>query len=255
MRSCRDRGDALPLLRVRQPERGYRFSVDSLLLADFASPFCGGTVLDLGTGSGVVLLLLARLCGVLERGVGVEIQRTLWECACRNIRENGFGDRLSAVLGDLRKEIPGLSPRSFDLVVANPPYRRIGEGRRNPDPRKEIARHEIACTMADVFSAAGKYLAPRGRFAMVCPPGRLPELFALGGAAGIVPETVRFVHPYADGPANRVLVAGSRRKASEPVVLPPLVVHAARGRYHPDVLAILSHISRQRGAGGPRRQG
>ncbi len=244
MKRCRDRGDAIPPIRVRQPEKGYRFSIDSVLLADFASPYCGRSVLDLGTGSGVVLLLLARRCGLLERGVGVEIQRTLWEYACRNIRENGFGERLSAIRGDLREEIPGLVPRSFDLVVANPPYRRVGEGRRNPDPRKEIARHEVACTMADVFSAAERYLSPRGRFAVVCPPGRLPELFSVAAAAGIPPETVRFVHPYADLPANLVLAAGSRRKSPEPAVLPPLVIHEARGRYHSDLLGILSGISR-----------
>lgn len=245
MTRCRDRGGAIPPLRVRQPEKGYRFSIDSVLLADFASACCGRSVLDLGTGSGVVLLLLARRCDVLKTGVGVEIQRTLWEYACRNIRENGLGDRLSAVLGDLRETIPGLSPRSFDLVVANPPYRKIGEGRRNPDPRREIARHEVACTMADVFTAAGRYLAPRGRFAIVCPSARLPELFALGAAAGILPETIRFVHPHADEPANRVLVAGSRRKTAEQVVLPPLVVYAGRRRYHPEVEKIFTGFFRE----------
>ncbi len=245
MTRCRDRGGAIPPLRVRQPEKGYRFSIDSVLLADFASAYCGRSVLDLGTGSGVVLLLLARRCDVLNQGVGVEIQRTLWEYACRNIRENGLGGRLSAVLGDLRETIPGLSPRSFDLVVANPPYRKIGGGRRNPDSRKEIARHEVACTMADVFSAAGTYLSLRGTFAMVGPSVRLPELFALGGAAGILPETVRFVHPHADEPANRVLVAGSRRKTSEPVVLPPLVVYSGRRRYHPEVEKIFAVFFRE----------
>ena len=232
---CRDRGGAIPHLRVHQPERGYRFSIDSVLLADFAAPYCGRSALDLGTGSGIVLLLLASRNDVLRKGVGVEIQPQLWEFACRNIGENGFGGRLSAVLGDFRDDIPGLSPRSVDLVVSNPPYRKIGEGRRNPDPRKEIARHEVACTMADVYAAAERYLSPRGRFAMVCPSYRIPEMFALGIATGIQPETVRFIHPHADEPANRVLVAGSRRKAAEPAILPPLVVYSARGQYHPEV--------------------
>ncbi|HEU5361577.1 MAG TPA: methyltransferase, partial [Candidatus Deferrimicrobiaceae bacterium] len=215
--------------------------------ADFALPYCGRSALDLGTGSGVVLLLLARRCDALKKGVGVEIQRPLWEFARRNIVENGFEGRLSAVLGDLRKDLPGLSPRSCDLVVSNPPYRKIGEGRRNPDPRKEIARHEVACTMADIFAAAGRYLSRQGRFAVVCPSHRLPETFALGAAAGIVPETVRFVHPYAGSPANRVLVACSRRKAPELTVLPPLVVYSARGRYHPEVEGIFAGFFRGEG--------
>ena len=211
--------------RVDQPESGYRFSLDSVLLADFASPWCGRSVLDLGTGSGVVLLLLARQCAGLKKGVGVEIQRPLWESARRNIEENGLGDRLSAILGDFRD-------------------RKIGVGRRNPDPGKEIARHEVACTLADVFSAARKYLALRGRFALVCPSPRLSEVFALGAAAGIPPQTVRFIHAHADEPANRVLVAGSRRKAREVAVLPPLVVYSSRRRYHPEVEGIFSKFSR-----------
>ena len=244
MKRSRKTGEKIPFLRVHQPEKGYRFSIDSVLLADFASPYCGRSVLDLGTGSGVVLLLLARRCDILKKGVGVEIQRPLWESARRNIREHGFGDRLSAVLGDLRDAVPGLSPRSIDLVVANPPYRKIGEGRRNPDLGKEIARHEVACTLAVVFSAARKYLAPRGRYALVCPSPRLPEAFAQGAAAGIPPETVRFVHPHADDPANRVLVMGSRRKAPKLAVLPPLVVYSSRRRYHPEVEAIFSSFFR-----------
>ena len=246
MKRCRDKGISIPPLRVDQPENGYRFSIDSVLLADFAAAFCGRSVLDLGTGSGVVLLLLAGRCDTLKKGVGVEIQRQLWEFACRNIEENRLGGRLSATLCDFRKDVPGLAPRSFDLVVANPPYRKIGEGRRNPDPGKEIARHEVACTLADVFSAAKKYLSRRGRFAMVCSSHRLAEIFTLGAASGLHPEKVRFVHPHADEPANRVLVAGSRRKGPESVVLPPLVVYSARGRYHPEIEGIFSDFFRER---------
>ncbi len=245
MKRCRNREGAIPPFRIRQPEKGYRFSIDSVLLADFAAPYCRGSVLDLGTGSGVVLLLLARRCGALKRGAGVEIQRSLWEIACRNIEENGFSDRLRAVLGDLREPLPGLSPRSFDLVVSNPPYRKIGEGRRNPDPRKEIARHEVSCTLADLFSAAGRYLSRTGRFAFVCPAARLPEVFALGAQTGIAPEAVRFVHPHADDPANRVLVAGRRTEAADPVVLPPLVVYRARRTYHPEVEELFAGFFRE----------
>ncbi len=245
MKRCRDRENSILPFRVDQPENGYRFSIDSVLLADFAAPFCGKSVLDLGTGSGVVLLLLARRCDILKKGVGVEIQRQLWEFACRNIEENRLEGRLSATLCDFREDVPGITPRSFDLVVVNPPYRKIGEGRRNPDPRKEIARHEVACTLADVFSATGKYLSRRGRFAMVCSSHRLPEVFSLGAALGLQPETVRFVHPHADEPANRVLVAGSRRKGSEPVFLPPLVVYSDRGRYHPEIEGIFSSFFRE----------
>src|SRR3972149_4698673 len=176
---CRDRGGAIPHLRVHQPEKGYRFSIDSVLLADFAAPYCGRSALDLGTGSGVVLLLLACRNDVLRKGVGVEIQPQLWEFACRNIGENGFGGRLSAVLGDFRDDIPGLSPRSVDLVVSNPPYRKIGEGRRNPDPPTGLAVHKIVisgkCRYARAAgSPPAKYARPH-RTAVDTPrPGASP---------------------------------------------------------------------------------
>ncbi len=244
MKRCRDRGEAGPPFRILQPEKGYRFSIDSVLLADFAASYCGESVLDLGTGSGVVLILLARRCTSLKRGTGVEIQKPLWEFACRNIEENGFSDRLRAVLGDLREPIPALPPRSFDLVVSNPPYRKIGEGRRNPDPRKEIARHEVSCTLSDLFSAAGRYLSRRGRFAFVCPAARVPDVFLLGERTGIAPNVVRFIHPHADEPANRILVVGSREGSADPVVLPPLVVYRARRTYHPEVERIFAGFFR-----------
>lgn len=222
-------------LSIRQPARGYRFSIDAVLLADFAAAVCGRTVLDLGTGCGIVLLLLARLRPSLRHGVGVEIQRDLWEYARRNFGENGLEGRLSAVHGDFREPRPELPPGAFDLVVSNPPFRRLGEGRRNPDPQKEIARHEARCTLADVFGAAGRTLSARGRFAMIGLPERLPEILARAAAAGIFPDRLRFVHPYADRPANLLLFAGSRRKAPELSVLPSLAVYASDGRYHPEV--------------------
>lgn len=241
-------GRALPgvfaSLSVRQPRGGYRFSVDSVLLADFAAARCGERVLDLGTGSGVILLLLAVRCGSLREGVGLEIQEELCRAAEANIEENGQSGRLSVRRCDFRERIPGLRAGSFDLVVSNPPFRRVGEGRRNPDCGREIARHEVACTFPDLFAAARKYLAPRGSFAMISPAARLPEILSLAAGSGIAPASVRLVHPFADAPANRVLFAGTRRAAREPVFLPPLVVYAGPGRYHPETEAILSARAR-----------
>jgi tRNA1(Val) A37 N6-methylase TrmN6 len=228
---------------VRQPARGYRFSVDAVLLADFAAADCGRTALDLGTGSGIVLLLLARMRKALRRGVGVEIQRDLWELARRNIEENGLAGRLSAVHGDFREPLPAIPLRAFDLVVSNPPFRPLGGGRRNPDPQKEIARHEVACTLRDVFGAADRHLSAKGRFVMIGLPRRLPEILSCADAAGIFPERLRFVHPYPDRPANLLLFAGSRRKAPELTVLPPLAVYAEKGRYHPEVERIYRSLT------------
>ncbi|HEX7519419.1 MAG TPA: methyltransferase [Candidatus Deferrimicrobium sp.] len=134
-------------LIIRQPERGYRFSIDSVILAGFAAPLCRGAVLDLGTGCGVMLLLLSRLAPGMLAGTGVELQEDLLDFARRNFRDNCPDGRLFAVPGDFRREIPGIEPGSFDLVVSNPPYGRAGHGRRNPDPGKESARHEVTCAL------------------------------------------------------------------------------------------------------------
>jgi len=236
---------AFASLAVRQPRRGYRFSLDSVLLADFAAPGCRGAVLDLGTGSGIVLLLLARLCPGLSRGVGVELQPELLECARANIEANGLSGRLAAILGDFRAKVPGAPAGAFDLVVSNPPYRPVGEGRRNPDPGKEIARHEVACTMAELFHAAARFLAPKGRIAVLGLPRRLPEMLALARDSGIFPERLRFVHPMPGRPANLLLFGGSRRRGEGPEVLPPLCVYAAPGRYSPDTEALFRGLLRK----------
>jgi tRNA1Val (adenine37-N6)-methyltransferase len=220
-------------LSLRQPEDGYRFSIDSVLLADFASARCAPDVLDLGTGCGVVLLLLARKCPGLSHGVGVEIQQPLFDCARANIAENGLGDRLAAIHGDFRQIRPEVPAGRFGLVVSNPPFRRAGEGRQNPDSGRAIARHELAGTLPELFAAAGRALAPKGRFALVALASRTSELFACAAAAGIVPEALRFVHPYADRPAGRVLFAGRKGgRARDTDVLPPLVEYASKGVYH-----------------------
>jgi len=236
----RPSGGIFSSLSLRQPRGGYRFSIDSVLLADFAAARCGERVLDLGTGSGVILLLLARRCGVLREGIGIEIQEELWRAAVENIEASGLSGRLFARRGDFREDLPGLRTGSFDLVVSNPPFRRVGEGRRNPDRRKEIARHEVACTFPDLIAAARRFLVPGGTFAMIAPSGRLPEILSLCAETGIAADSVRFVHPFADAPANRVLFTGTRGKAREPVFLPPLVVYSGPGRYHPETERILS---------------
>lgn len=233
-------------LSIRQPEDGYRFSVDSVLLADFASPLCAPDVLDLGTGCGVVLLLLARKCPGLVRGVGIEIQPQLFECARRNIEENGLSARLSAELGDFQEPHPGVPPGGFGLVVSNPPFRRAGEGRRNPDDGRAIARHELTCTLPGLFAAASQALAPRGRFALVTLAARIGELFSASAASGIAPDTIRFVHPREGAPAGRVLFSGRKGgRARDATVLPPLIEYSAPNVYHPDLVRLFEGMVRK----------
>jgi tRNA1Val (adenine37-N6)-methyltransferase len=223
------------LLDIRQPAGGYRFSIDSVLLAGFAAPFCRGTVLDLGTGCGVLLLLLSRLSDGMASGTGVELQRELLSFARRNFRENGVADRLQAVEGDFRAEVAGVPRGAFDLVVSNPPYGRAGRGRPNPDPGKEAARHEVSCTLSELFAAAARFLAPGGRFALILPAGRLPEAEACAAREGMGGALVRPVHSRASASAHRVLYGASPGDTGAPRELPPLLVHGESEKYAPEV--------------------
>jgi tRNA1Val (adenine37-N6)-methyltransferase len=233
-------------LRISQPERGYRFTVDPVLLARFAAAFRAASVLDLGTGSGVLLLLLARLLPDLSRGTGIELQEELFLHAERNFRENGLDGILRAVHGDLRGGVAGEEEGSFDLVVSNPPFRRAGEGRRNPDPQKEIARHEVACTLPELLRTARTYLRDGGILALVHPAARTAELLGEGRAAGFAPVLLRFVHPFAGKEANRLLAAFRKGGRGRDVrVMAPLVEYAEAGRYHPEVVEAFGGLLRK----------
>jgi tRNA1Val (adenine37-N6)-methyltransferase len=223
------------LLVIRQPERGYRFSIDSVLLAGFSAPHCRGRVLDLGTGCGVLLLLLSRLAPGMDSGIGVEIQPALCAFAERNFRENGPCRSLRAVRGDFRREAPGAAPGAFDLVVANPPYGRAGRGRRNPHPQREAARHEVHCSLRDLFEAAARYLAPAGGFALILPHDRLPEVQDGARRAGMGIGEMRRVHARKGAPPSRVLLLLARGTGQQPRELPPLYLHEGEGKYCPEV--------------------
>jgi len=222
-------------LSIRQPERGYRFSIDSVILAGFAAPFCRGAVLDLGTGCGVLLLLLSRLAPGIGSGVGVELQEDLLDFARRNFHDNRPDGRLAAVPGDVRGEIPGVDPGSFDLVVSNPPYGRAGHGRRNPDPGKETARHEVTCALPELFAAASRFLSAPGRFAFILPYPRRTEIEPCAAKEGMRVELLRVVHPRAGAPPSRLLCCAVRGGSGTPRLLPPLFLHEGTEKYCPEV--------------------
>ena len=207
-------------IRLYQPRRGARVSLDPLLLADFAGRAPVRRVVDLGCGSGVIALALARRGA--EGLVGVEILPHMAALARRNAALNGVD--MTIVEGDLRRP-DLLEPESFDVAVANPPYAPKGRGRRPPAEDRALARQEIACTIDDVVAAARRLLAPRGRFAVVFPAERLGELTVVLARHGLPPRLVRPVHSVADEPARRVLVEGVREHRGGVTLLPPLVVH------------------------------
>lgn len=223
--------------RILQDPDAFCFGVDAVLLADFAKAGPEDRVLDLGTGNGIIPLLLdAR-----DRGgsiVGLELQAEAAELAQENFKLNHAEERLKAVCGDLKEASAIFGKASFDVVVTNPPYQEVGRGVTNPDEAKMIARHEVACTLEDVLREAAACLKLHGKIYMVHRPKRLAEILSGMEGVGIAPRTLRFVHSREGEPASLVLVSGVRGGGKELRVLPPLIIYSEGGGYKPDVYEI-----------------
>lgn len=206
-------------LRLIQSETGYRFSMDALLLADFVTIRAGDRVVDLGTGCGVISLILLSSRPV-ELVWGLEIQESLARQAARNVFLNGCSERMAVVRGDLR-HLP-FSGSCANVVVCNPPYRKARSGRINPDPQRAIARHELTARLGEIVKAASFLLKSRGRFAAVYPAERLVDLFGQLRRVNLEPKRLRMVHASPRSGAKLVLVeaaAGAKPglRVEEPV--------------------------------------
>jgi tRNA1Val (adenine37-N6)-methyltransferase len=222
-----------------QPAHGFRASLDPILLASFvAAPF--GRFLDIGCGTGAVsFVLLAR--DAAATGVGVELQGPLAALATEGRARNGWTDRLDVRAGDVRALARELGAARFDLVVTNPPFRPVAEGRPSPHETRALSNHEVTLTLADWVDVAARAVRPGGRVAAIFPADRALELGAALRAQDLAPSRLRFVHPRADRPAGRVLVEAVRAGRAPVVVEPPLVVHGeGEGeRFTPEVSALL----------------
>jgi tRNA1Val (adenine37-N6)-methyltransferase len=217
-------------LKLYQPARGYRFSIDALLLAGFARGRCAGAVADLGTGCGVLSLLLARRDEVVHI-TAVEIQQELAVLARRNSELNGCQEKISVLCGDVRTMRKITQPESFDAVVSNPPFYPVASGRINPLAQKAAARHEVHGSLDD-FIAAGSYLLKRGgRFMIVYSASRLADLLVGLRRKCLEPKTLQFVHARSDEPATMVLAEAVKGAGAEMKTEPPLVLYESQGVY------------------------
>lgn len=220
-------------LLIIQHEHGYRFSVDAVLLAGFVEPKPGERIFDLGTGSGVIPLLLWRR----EKNIqvtGLEIQPRLAGQAQRSVRLNKLEDRITIIQGDL-KELQKEWLGRWDTVVTNPPFFPAVTGRLNAVWEKAVARHEIACTLEDIVVAAKKLLKIKGRFVLIHKPDRLPELLELFTRYQFKLSRLAFIHPQKDLPANLMLAEGVLGGGKPPQILPPVVMRGDGNKYTPQL--------------------
>jgi tRNA1(Val) A37 N6-methylase TrmN6 len=223
-------------VRVLQKKRGYRFSVDAPLLADFIRTREGDEALEIGTGSGVVALLLS--VKPFRRVTALEIQPGLADLARRNVALNGLEERIEVVEVDLRTYEPG---RTFDLVFSNPPYIQKATGFLSASAEKSVAKHELHGTIGEIMERTAAWLAPEGRASFVYPEKRRKDLLAAAAAAGLGVRRLRFVHPRDGEPANLFLVElGMGEGTAEPELMPPLVLLGPDGKYTPAAEAVFS---------------
>ncbi|RME03759.1 MAG: methyltransferase domain-containing protein [Deltaproteobacteria bacterium] len=225
-------------LKILQHREGYRFSIDPLLLAHFFPLNRLFRVADLGTGCGVIALLLALRAPRL-RITGYEVQGALCRLARRNAALNGFADRITIEEIDIRK-LPHLSPPRFDGVVMNPPYLPRAGGLVNRQAERAIARHEIRATLEDFLRAAEILLQGRGRLGIVYPASRTSELLTRLQHHRFAPKRLRFVHPHPGNPARLILVEARYHGKPSVEILPPLILHDATGSYSEEAERILS---------------
>lgn len=221
---------------IQDPKR-FCFGVDAVLLSGFATAKKGDKVLDLGTGTGVIPILMSAKTKA-EHFSALEIQPESAEMAKRSVMLNDLQDKIDIIEGDIKKAAEIFKPSSFDVITTNPPYMNFEGGLKNSYDPKTIARHEVLCSLDDVAFAAQRLLKFGGRFFMVHRPHRLTDIMCVLREHKLEPKRIRFVQPYADREPNMVLVEAVRSGKPMIKVMPTLVIYNSDGTYTQETLDI-----------------
>ena len=221
-------------LRINQEAAGYRFSIDAVLLAHHVRPRAGEKLLDLGTGCGIIPLILAYRNPEIT-AIGIEIQHELADLAISNVNANHMRNRIAVLQLDMRNLKPVMIDGPADVVVCNPPYRSPNSGRLNPDAQRAIARHELKVSLIDVLETAHRVLRTSGRFLTIYPAQRIAELLFQMHLAGIEPKFMRTIHSRLEEKAKLILVGGTKGAQTGMTIGPPLIIYAEEGRYSKEV--------------------
>ena len=236
-------------LRLFQNKKGYRFSLDSILLSHFVSLKPHTRAIDLGCGNGIILLILAKHFPHVNL-VGLEIQENLAALARKNSQLNDLSERVEIFSGDARKIKYFLSAHSFDTVIFNPPYRKLKSGRINPQLEKAVARHEIKGSLKDFLKAAQYLLKPSGKVFTIYPAKRLVELVYLFRNSSIEPKTMQLVYSDNISEAEFVLVEGKSGGREEVKITSPLFIYDQNKNYTEEMAGIFTELSRFPADGG-----
>jgi tRNA1Val (adenine37-N6)-methyltransferase len=226
--------------RIIQDPGRFCFGMDAVLLSGFAHVKPGEKALDLGTGTGIIPILLeAKTEG--EHFTGLEIQPESADMAMRSVRLNHLEERIDIVTGDIKEASKLFGASSFEVVTTNPPYMIGQHGLKNPEDAKAIARHEILCSLDDILRESARLLKPQGRFYMVHRPFRLAEIFCKMVEYRIEPKRMKLVYPYIDKEPNMVLIEGARGGKSRLTVEKPLIVYKEQGVYTDEIYEVYGY--------------
>lgn len=224
---------------IQSPAR-FCFGMDAVLLSGFANVKPGETAIDLGTGTGIIPILLeAKTKG--EHFTGLEIQPESADMARRSVAYNHLEHKINIEIGNIKDASSQFGASSFHVVTTNPPYMTGQHGLTNPNEAKAIARHEILCTLEDVIRESARLLKPQGRFYMVHRPFRLSEIMCLMHQYGLEPKRMRLVYPFIDKEPNMVLIEGLRGGKPRITVEKPLIVYQEPGIYTDEIYDIYGY--------------
>ena len=224
---------------IQDPDR-FCFGMDAVLLSGFATAKKGDKVLDMGTGTGIIPILMEAKTEA-EHLTGLEIQPESADMALRSVQLNGLEEKISIVTGDI-KEAKNLFPKaSFQVITSNPPYMIGQHGLVNPHSEKAIARHEVLCTLEDVIENASALLVPGGHFYMVHRPFRLAEIMTTLVRYRLEPKRMQLVYPYIDKEPNMVLIEATRGGKSRLLVEKPLIVYEKPGVYTAEIYDVYGY--------------
>ncbi len=224
---------------IQNPDK-FCFGMDAVLLSGFVKVKRDEAVLDLGTGTGIIPILLeAKTQG--KHFTGLEIQEESVDMARRSVIHNHLERKIDIIHGDIKEAGKIFDAASFDVITSNPPYMIDSHGLKNPNEPKAVARHEVLCTLEDVVCAAAKLLKPGGRFYLVHRPFRLVEIMVLMSRYKLEPKRMQMVHPYVDKEPNMVLLEGRKDGKSRLTVEKPLIVYQDQGVYMPEIYEIYGY--------------
>ncbi len=224
---------------IQDPDR-FCFGMDAVLLSGFARVKADEIVLDIGTGTGIIPILLeAKTEG--RHFTGLEIQADSADMARRSVKLNALTDKIDIVTGDIKEAGNLFDAASFDVVTTNPPYMIGNHGLKSPNEPKAIARHEICCTLRDVIREGCHLLKPGGRLYMVHRPFRLAEIFQVLMEYKLEPKRMKMVHPFIDQEPNMVLIEACRGGRSRLTVEKPLIVYKEKGQYTDEIYSIYGY--------------